>query len=147
METKNTTGALWLILIFCLTVTVLAMCSCATKKNIENSSSSNMKNEYVGKTNTTFISDTVYRYDSVFVKVKGDTVYVEKWRNLYNTKIDWRIKRDTICRTDTITNTEYKEKVVEKVATFSKLKTFVYGLCAGLILGICIFLFLKFKFF
>ena len=44
--------------------------------------------------------DSIYIYhrDSIFIKQKNDTVFIEKW----NTKIERLIKRDTVIRIDTI---------------------------------------------
>jgi hypothetical protein len=45
-----------------------------------------------------FMRDSVRLYDSVFVKMKGDTVWLEKYRYLYRD----RLVRDSIFRTDSI---------------------------------------------
>jgi hypothetical protein len=44
--------------------------------------------------------DSIYIYhrDSIFIKQKNDTVFIEKW----NTKIERLIKRDTVIKIDTI---------------------------------------------
>lgn len=73
---------------------LLILCSCKTK--------------YVSvetvKIDTIYINklqrDSIYMYDSVFVKDKGDTVFVEKYKYLYRDKL----VRDTlyINRTDSV---------------------------------------------
>jgi hypothetical protein len=45
-----------------------------------------------------FVRDSIFRYDSIFVKYKGDTVYFERYKYLYRDKII----RDSIFKCDTI---------------------------------------------
>ena len=62
-------------------------------------------------TNTNHVSnniqrDSIYLHDSIFVRIRADTVYLEKWHTR------WR-DRETV-KTDTITLTETKTEMVEK---------------------------------
>ena len=62
-------------------------------------------------TNTNHVSnniqrDSIYLHDSIFVHIRADTVYLEKWHTR------WR-DRETV-KTDTITLTETKTEMVEK---------------------------------
>ncbi len=62
-------------------------------------------------TNTNHVSnniqrDSIYLHDSIFVHIRADTVYLEKWHTR------WR-NRETV-KTDTITLTETKTETVEK---------------------------------
>ena len=50
--------------------------------------------------------DSIYLHDSIFVRIRADTVYLEKWHTR------WR-DRKTV-KTDTITLTETKTETVEK---------------------------------
>lgn len=50
--------------------------------------------------------DSIYLHDSIFVHIRADTVYLEKWHTR------WR-DRETV-KTDTITLTETKTEMVEK---------------------------------
>ena len=112
--------------------------------------------------------DSVVVRDSVYVREKGDSVYIykEKWRErlvfahdtLYKSRTDtlWRVSRDTVyqSKTDTVTVYRYierndsaytsktdKEKVVKEKRTFAWLKTL--GVLALIFAGIG--LWLKFK--
>lgn len=60
--------------------------------------------------------DSIYMYDSVFVKDKGDTVFVEKYKYLYRDKL----VRDTlyINRTDSIQTPYPVEKELTKWQQF-----------------------------
>ena len=53
-----------------------------------------------------FQRDSIYLHDSIFVHIRADTVYLEKWHTR------WR-DRETL-KTDTITLTETKTEMVEK---------------------------------
>ena len=63
--------------------------SCKTTKHIET-----VKTEY--KTN--HIRDSIHCYDSVYIKDKGDTIFLERYKYLYQD----RIVRDSIFINDTI---------------------------------------------
>lgn len=64
------------------------------------------------------VVDSTVRTDSVFLAIKGDTVYLEKYRFLDR----WHTKKDSIyiCKIDTITNlkVEVREKELTKVQSF-----------------------------
>lgn len=57
-----------------------------------------------------FVRDSIFRYDSVFVKEKGDTLILEKFRYLYKN----RIVKDSIFINDTI-RVPYPVEVVKQV--------------------------------
>jgi len=53
-----------------------------------------IKTEYKNK----YLRDSIYHYDSIYVKEKGDSVLIEKYKNIY---ID-RLKTDTVLRRDSV---------------------------------------------
>ena len=57
-----------------------------------------------------FVRDSIFRYDSVFVKDKGDTLILEKFRYLYKN----RIVKDSIFINDTI-RVPYPVEVIKQV--------------------------------
>ena len=57
-----------------------------------------------------FVRDSIFRYDSVFVKDKGDTLILEKFRYLYRN----RIVKDSIFINDTI-RVPYPVEVIKQV--------------------------------
>lgn len=112
--------------------------------------------------------DSVVVRDSVYVREKGDSVYIyrEKWRErlvfahdtLYKSRTDtlWRVSRDTVyqSKTDTVTIYRFverndsayqsksdKEKVVKEKRTFGWLK--ILGVFALIFGGIALWLKLK----
>ncbi len=89
------------------------ICSCSTKYipvEVEK-----VKKEYI----TTFQVDTCYVKDSIFIKEKNDTVYLEKYRYLYKNKVS----TDTLIVSDTIPIVEKVEvvKEVNKLKNWQKL--------------------------
>lgn len=87
-----------------VTLIVLLLSSCATTKYVE-VPVDRVKIEYRDRT----LIDTLIRNDSVIIKERNDTVFIEKYKYLY------RIKeaKDTINITDTITKVQIVEVVKE----------------------------------
>lgn len=81
---KNTSIFIILLPFFCS--------SCKTPQYIPVET---VKTEYRDK----IVRDSVFRYDSIFVKDKGDTVFFERFKYLYRDKIirDSVFVQDTIC--------------------------------------------------
>ncbi len=75
--------------------------------------------------------DSIYLHDSIFVRIRADTVYLEKWHTR------WREKE--ITRTDTIQveNIKVETKEVRYVPKF-------YKYCAALTALLLLFLIIKF---
>lgn len=74
--------------------------------------------------------DSIYLHDSIFVRIRADTVYLEKWHTR------WR-DRETV-KTDTIALTETKTETVEKpyVPSF-------YKVCAAFAILFVLFLLVR----
>ena len=82
---------------------------------------------------TEYKLDSTYLYekDSIFIKEKADTVFVEKWKTRYKDVL--KVERDTIWRDNTIV--EVKEVVVEKpIAGFVKGMAWIGGIAILLLL-------------
>lgn len=82
----------WLALLIIIFIILIAFFGCRPKMiyvPVENT-----KIEYKDK----YIRDSIHLYDSVFLKMKGDTVWFEKYKYLYRDKlrIDSFIKMDSI---------------------------------------------------
>ena len=59
--------------------------------------------ERVGNRSTEqILSDSVYVHDSVYIRIRADTVYLERWHTRWREKE--RVRTDTI--TETVTETE-----------------------------------------
>ena len=85
-------------------ILLLSVCSsCRTPQYIPVET---VKTEYRDK----ILKDSIFLYDSVFVKEKGDTLLLERYRYLYKDKI----VRDSIFKTDTI-RVPYPVEVVKEV--------------------------------
>ncbi|MDR1091330.1 MAG: hypothetical protein LBL79_09665, partial [Prevotella sp.] len=77
------------ILIFILLIAAFAACNKTVYVPVKS-----VKTEY----RNNYLRDSVYLLDSVFIKEKGDTVWIEKYRYLYVDKLN----RDTLCINDTV---------------------------------------------
>jgi hypothetical protein len=89
---------------------VVLFYSCTTTKYIE-VPVDRVKIEYRDRT----LIDTLIRNDSIVIREKGDTIFLEKYKYLYRTKE----VRDTVNVTDTITTV----KTVEVTKEINKLYT------------------------
>ena len=81
----------------------LLCCACGTTKYVPIEIT---RTEY----RDNYLRDSIYLQDSIFVKEKGDTLIVEKYRYLYRDKL----VRDSIFKTDTI-RVPYPVEVVKEV--------------------------------
>ena len=79
---------------FILAVVALSLCLCYSCKSVQYVPIESIKTEYRDK----ILRDSIYLYDSVFVKEKGDTLIFERYRYLYRDKLI----RDSIFINDTI---------------------------------------------
>ena len=98
-----------LVLIFlssCKTIEV-------TKDKTVVDSTKNTSKEIITKHDSIYI----YHRDSIFIKQKNDTVFIEKW----NTKIERLIKRDTVIKIDTIY--QDKKQIITEYQVETKTET------------------------
>lgn len=81
-----------------LILVLIFLSSCKTIEVIKDKtvidSTKNTSKEIITKHDSIYI----YHRDSIFIKQKNDTVFIEKW----DTKIERLIKRDTVIKIDTI---------------------------------------------
>ena len=75
-------------------ILILLLCLCNSCSTIKYIPVETVKTEY----HNNYLRDSIFRYDSIFVKEKGDTVFMERYRYLYRDKI----VRDSIFVSDTI---------------------------------------------
>jgi len=135
-----------IILSVILAILLFILCSCSATKSMQKTVNSQVKTEYIYKTDTLLKRDTISRFDSVFVKLKGDTTYIERWHTLYKVKYEYKNRVDTVCRTDTITKVEYGEKIVEKGMSFwQKVKNCLIGTIIGCIITVLVLFLAKLK--
>lgn len=85
---------------------ILLLCFCSSCKTPQYIPVETVKTEYRDK----IVRDSVFRYDSIFVKDKGDTVFFERYKYLYRDKII----RDSIFTQDTI-RVPYPVEVIKEV--------------------------------
>ena len=92
--------------------------------------------EYINRTDTFLRSDTLYRLDSVVVRMQGDTTIIEKirWQNRFVNV--YKVKTDTIIKADSVRVPYPVEKTLTK---WQRVKMDVGGWAMGLITVIIIF--------
>lgn len=105
-----------LLLIFLVFIAV----SCGTTKVIE-VPVDRVRTEYIDRHSV----DTIIKNDSIVIRKKGDTTFLEKYKYLYK----YIYRTDTILRTDTIT----KVQTVEVVKEVNKVKNWqiILMVCGG----------------
>ena len=130
-------------LIFSYLLVVIALliwlCSCSPRVI----SVPEVRTEFVYMTDSFVQRDSIYINDSVFIREKGDTVWVEKFKTIYKDRIRMVVERDTFMRCDTISQIVE----VEKPLTWWQEKKIEFGEIAmvGMAL-LLVFALLKLKF-
>ena len=97
--------------------------------------------EYINRTDTFLRSDTLFRLDSVVVRIQGDTTVIEKirWQNRFVNV--YKIKTDTIFKTDSI---RVPYPVEKKLSKWQQFRLDFGGWAMGVLaLGI-VFFFIRF---
>lgn len=118
-----------------IVIILLLLCSCTTTKYVE-VPVEKTRVEYIDKVKY----DSICTYDSIFIRNKGDTVYLDKYKYLYK----YKYIRDTLSTVDTlvITKPVEVEKEVNKVYTWQ----IILMVIGGGSLGFCLYkLFSKIK--
>ena len=85
--------------------------------------------------NFAFRADSIYveKFDSIFTLVKGDSVFVDRWRIEYKYRVQ-QVTDSVIIRDSIYFNNEV---VVEKQPSFwDKLKIIAEGFVVGIIIGL-----------
>lgn len=123
---KNLLYIILLMLAICLT-------SCRSIKHVPVDT---VKTEY--KTRDSIRFDSIYEHDSIFLLVKGDTVYKEKYRYKYQyLTIN---KTDTVMLTDSV---QIPYPVEKQLTRWQQMKIELGGWAVGVIVILSIVLMLK----
>lgn len=125
-DNKGGLGSMIICLIGLLVAVVLLLSSCSRNIYIPVES---VRTEYKDK----ILRDSIHLHDSVWVKMQGDTIWLEKYKTLYKEKI----VKDSVLLVDTIRVPypviEYKE--VNKLTSFQTVRVWldnVFMLLIGL---------------
>jgi hypothetical protein len=86
----------WLAVVFTLVAIALFLSACGALK--ETAADHRQEGHFVASGKTTADSVLVYRLDSVFVKEKGDSVYIDRWHTEYR----YRNRTDTLVVRDSV---------------------------------------------
>jgi hypothetical protein len=121
---------------------VFTLAGCRSAKITSNSEHSERSAQTRVQIQTQIDSILVYKHDSIYIREKNDTVFVEKW----HTKIAYRdrLRVDTLRSSDTIRIsdivTETKEIEVNRISGWQNFQIY-----AGRILFLGLLLFIGFK--
>lgn len=77
--------------------------------------------------------DSIFKYDSIYVRDKGDTLYVERWKYLYRDR--WRVDTLVSVRTDTVS---VPYPVERKLTKWQQFKMDAGGY--AIVIGFCVVL-------
>lgn len=113
----------WIIYIFTLLILSMCLVSCRTQYIPVES----VRTEY--KTRDSIRTDSVYQCDSVFMLIKGDTVYQYKYKYLY--KYQYLSKTDTVMKTDSV---QVPYPVEKELNCWEKVKMELGGWAIGVII-------------
>ena len=105
--------------LLCVIALLLWLCSCSPRVITV----PEVHTEYVYRTDSFVKRDSIHVMDSVFIREKGDTVWVERWKALYRDIYRDVVRVDTIVRLDSI---PYKVEV-EKPLTWWQEKKIAFG--------------------
>lgn len=88
---------------------MLAFASCSTTKQMvtDNRAENHSEREVIKRRDSIYL----YEHDSIFMLVKGDTVFIEKYHTLYKYRDLLRV--DTVTKTDSISVNKEVVKIVE----------------------------------
>ena len=124
---KNLLYIILLMLVICLT-------SCRIIKYVPVET---VKTEY--KTRDSIRFDSIYEHDSIFLVVKGDTVYKEKYRYKYR-YLTLNKTADTVMLTDSV---QIPYPVEKQLTRWQQMKIELGGWAVGVIVILSIVLMLK----
>ena len=96
-----------------MVITTLALSSCKSLDPAIVASATSSASTATHTHDTVVQRDTLYRHDSVIYRERTihDTVYITK--EVYRDRLEARGERQKAVRTDTITVTEYRDRVIE----------------------------------
>ena len=123
-------------LLYILTIFLMSGICFTSCRNIKYVPVETVKTEY--KTRDSIRFDSMYEHDSIFLFVKGDTVYKEKYR--YKYRYLTINKTDTVMLTDSV---QIPYPVEKQLTRWQQMKIELGGWAVGVIIILSIVLMLK----
>ena len=123
-------------LLYILTIFLMSEICFTSCRNIKSVPVETVKTEY--KTRDSIRFDSIYGHDSIFLFVKGDTVYKEKYR--YKYRYLTINKTDTVMLTDSV---QIPYPVEKQLTRWQQMKIELGGWAVGVIIILSIVLMLK----
>ncbi len=123
-------------LLYILTIFLMSEICFTSCRNIKSVPVETVKTEY--KTRDSIRFDSIYEHDSIFLFVKGDTVYKKKYR--YKYRYLTINKTDTVMLTDSV---QIPYPVEKQLTRWQQMKIELGGWAVGVIIILSIVLMLK----
>lgn len=123
-------------LLYILTIFLMSGICFTSCRNIKYVPVETVKTEYKARDSIRF--DSIYEHDSIFLFVKGDTVYKEKYR--YKYRYLTINKTDTVMLTDSV---QIPYPVEKQLTRWQQMKIELGGWAVGVIIILSIVLMLK----
>ena len=123
-------------LLYILTIFLMSGICFTSCRNIKYVPAETVKTEY--KTRDSIRFDSIYEHDSIFLFIKGDTVYKEKYR--YKYRYLTINKTDTVMLTDSV---QIPYPVEKQLTRWQQMKIELGGWAVGVIIILSIVLMLK----
>lgn len=123
-------------LLYILTIFLMSEICFTSCRNIKYVPVETVKTEY--KTRDSIRFDSIYEHDSIFLFVKGDTVYKEKYR--YKYRYQTINKTDTVMLTDSV---QIPYPVEKQLTRWQQMKIELGGWAVSVIIILSIVLMLK----
>ena len=101
------------MLILCIMCLMSVSCKSHNVPRIAQIDTDRNESHFLQRVDTVVVRDSVYRHDSIIYRERTnhDTVYITK--EVYRDRLEARGERQKAVRTDTITVTEYRDRVIE----------------------------------
>lgn len=121
-----------ILILFCCTLLALLFHSCKTVRNVEKVSTVDTIKTVQKDIEKSIEKEYVYVLDSVFVWMKGDTVFQDRWHTEYRDKL----KTDTIKQVDTVYQTKYKDRNITKTVVKKQVPKWCWWVIGFLSFGL-----------
>jgi hypothetical protein len=123
-----------------LATITLSLCLCYSCKSVQYIPVETVKTEY----RNNIVRDSIYQLDSIYIKEKGDTLIMERYRYLYRDKFI----RDSVFINDTIRvpyPVEVVKQVKKRLTGWQNFQVWCGCIALGVVLLLLIFFVLKRK--
>lgn len=139
-DTRNLRHHLYIFIVLFVFWAILSILSSCSPRVI---TVEKVRTEYVSQRDTFIMRDSIHVLDSVFVKEKGDTFWVERYKVLYRDRWREKVVCDTVIRQDSI---PYIVEIEKPLSWWSRKKIEFGEFALLLLAGLLFFMVIRHKF-